>query len=74
MIGSIRAEIIEAQDRKESSSIKSIRKSTKYKDINRPCICLLCGDSLQMLTHAHAEKHGYKDKYTMAKAGKVKFI
>jgi len=38
------------------------------------CQCLICGKMLGMLTHCHAEKHGYKDKYAIIKAGKVRFL
>ena len=51
------------------------RLMSKYKNSeNRPCICTLCGDNLNILTHVHAEKHGFKNKYEMMEAGMVKWI
>lgn len=41
---------------------------------NNICQCLECGAILNILTHAHAARHGYKDKYEMLTAGKVKFL
>jgi hypothetical protein len=38
------------------------------------CQCLECGALLNVLTHAHAAKHGYKDKFDLIAAGKVKFL
>lgn len=38
------------------------------------CRCLICGQVLDMLTHVHASKHNYKDKYEMVADGKVKFL
>lgn len=33
-----------------------------------------CGAYLDVLTHVHAEKHGYKDKYEMIAAGMVEYL
>ena len=41
---------------------------------NSICQCLVCGELLEILTHAHAEKHGYKNKQELLKAGKIKYI
>jgi hypothetical protein len=38
------------------------------------CRCLICGNLLGMLTHCHAEKHGYKNKQEMIADGKVEFL
>lgn len=35
--------------------------------------CLLCGLHFDVLLHAHAESHGYKDAYEMIRAGVVRF-
>lgn len=33
--------------------------------VDNPCNCTVCGVRLEILTHVHAEKHGYRDKYEM---------
>jgi hypothetical protein len=38
------------------------------------CRCLICGNLLGMLTHVHAENHGYKNKQEMIDDGKVEFL
>lgn len=39
------------------------------------CQCLICHETLQRLTHAHAQYlHGYPDKFAMIADGKVRFI
>lgn len=38
------------------------------------CRCKICGQLLDMLTHAHSDKHAYKDKYEMIAAGMVEFL
>ncbi len=38
------------------------------------CKCLICGNLLGVLTHCHAEKHGYKNKQEMINDGKVEFL
>ena len=39
--------------------------------IDNPCTCNVCGLHLNILTHYHAEQHGYKDKYALIEAGHV---
>ena len=41
---------------------------------NSICQCLVCGELLEILTHAHAEKHGYKNKQEFVKAGKIRRV
>ncbi|MBU2703903.1 hypothetical protein Ga0466249_005053 [Sporomusaceae bacterium BoRhaA] len=38
------------------------------------CRCLICGKFLGLLTHCHAEKHGYKNKQEMIDDGKIEFL
>lgn len=37
-------------------------------------VCLVCNQYHDVLTHAHAQQHGYENKGEMFKAGKVKFM
>lgn len=36
-----------------------------------PCICTICGESLSVVTHTHAESHGYTDAYELIDSGKL---
>ncbi len=52
-----------------------IRYRKPNKDISQnPCHCLICGERLDPVTHAHAEKHGYSDKWEFIKSGKTRQI
>lgn len=43
----------------------------KNKDL---CQCKICDKFLDILTHTHAEKQGYKDKWEMIADNKVQFF
>lgn len=72
MKGSFQAGIIERSDIHNSKKFNKLKSKYKNKE-NQPCICLLCGYELNILTHVHAEKHGYKNKYEMMEAGVLKW-
>ena len=38
-----------------------------------PCICKICGESLKVVTHTHAESHGYADAYELIDSGNLIF-
>lgn len=38
------------------------------------CVCLVCGEPLNIFTHCHANKCGYASKEEMVAAGKIKFL
>lgn len=39
-----------------------------------PHKCLICGNMLDIVTDAHAEKHGYATREALIKSGKVELI
>lgn len=50
------------------------RFTSKYKKNDyRECDCLICGKHLDLLTHVHAEGHGYANKYELIEDGKIKW-
>ncbi len=49
------------------------RKPNK-KTHDNPHKCLICGERLYPVTHAHAEKHGYATREALIKSGKVEPI
>lgn len=52
----------------------SMRNRNAKVDDMRSCICLICKTKLDLLTHVHAEKHGYKCKEDMVADKKVKWL
>lgn len=58
------------QNRKSKRPLVVLPKKSK----DGPCKCLICGQILDILTHVHAEKHGYSCKQDLIKAGKVMFL
>lgn len=37
------------------------------------CTCLLCGEHMDVVTHYHAQMHGYESADALVKAGCVRF-
>lgn len=47
-----------------------VRSPNKKSWLN-PHKCLICGNVLDMVTHAHAEKHGYLTREALLRSGMV---
>lgn len=52
----------------------NMRKKNIKTDELRNCICLICNEKLDLLTHVHAAKHGYECKEDMVADSKVKWL
>ena len=50
--------------------IARVRSPNKKSWLN-PHKCLICGNMLDMVTHAHAEKHGYLTREALLRSGMV---
>lgn len=72
-IAQCKAEQIEYQNnRRKPTHMRSKHKGTNQELF--PCQCMICGEYLDLLTHAHANKHNYTDKKAIIKAGYIRFL
>ena len=64
------------QDRQERSipvNLIRLRKPSK-KAWDNPHNCLICGKGLDVVTHAHAENHGYESREALLRSGMVELV
>lgn len=58
-----------------SMKMSYIRKQKPAKNAwLNPHKCLICGEALDLVTHAHAENHGYKTRDALIQSGNVQQI
>lgn len=69
----IKASIVETNARQAKKPIKTYQWSAKSKSALAWTAgrCKICGECYEVLTNYHAERHGFKNKQEMIKAGAV---
>lgn len=55
--------------KKPNVALPQIKKKTRW----CPGYCTICGEFMDIITHSHAQSHGYKDADAMIAAGKVRW-
>ena len=68
-VGKAKAEEIERQGRRRPMML-----AIKHHSKNCAGICAICGDAFNMITKAHAAKHGFANPEAMIAAGAVRWL
>lgn len=56
--------------RKKNYTVRNKQTAARY----LPCQCMVCGEMLDVLTHVHAQSHGYKDREEIIAAGYIRTL
>ena len=61
-----------ATQTKNSKNV-NLKRSKQTNNKWLPCVCKICNEHMDLITHPHAHRHGYKTKEEMIADGKLEF-